>query len=472
MKSIRIIISVLVIFVFTSCEDYLEPVPTSVISGASFYADEAQLMQGVYNMYDGLQGANDTSSRSNHATQIEFYVTEMRSDNTRSKSGEGEAAQFDNLAVEATNGLIADHYRSFYNVIFRANTVLQNLGVASESNKAKIEGEAKFIRAYVYFNLVRLYGAIPLIDNVIGVNDDASYIRRPVEDIYDLIVSDLNSAVAGLDNSNGRNRATKAAAQGLLAKVHLTLGNYLEAQQLLESVMSDGFALEANFRDVFFNENNSEVIFSIGYSSGLALDSQNFSAEFLNGVGRTVGVNYVTDDAKAFMETNGGNRTAVSMRTDPIQPTQTQVIKFLPDGFDGGSDGKTFDFDARLAGNDWIVLRYADILLMHAEAILAGGTDTNDPAALASFQKVRDRAGLTEIVTSISKDDLLAERRVELAFENQRLYDIIRFGKGIDILGAYAVAIGANFTSNDLLLPFPQIEIGLSKGLLEQNPGY
>ena len=109
-----------------------------------------------------------------------------------------------------------------------------------------------------------------------------------------------------------------------------------------------------------------------------------------------------SDDAKAFMEINGGNRTAVSMRTDPIQPTQTQVIKFLPDGFDGGSDGKTFDFDARLAGNDWIVLRYADILLMHAEAILAGGTDTNDPAALASFQKVRDRAGLTEIVTSIS----------------------------------------------------------------------
>ena len=82
MKSIRIIISVLVIFIFTSCEDYLEPVPTSVISGASFFADEAQLMQGVYNMYDGLQGANDTSSRSNHATQIEFYVTEMRSDNT------------------------------------------------------------------------------------------------------------------------------------------------------------------------------------------------------------------------------------------------------------------------------------------------------------------------------------------------------------------------------------------------------
>jgi hypothetical protein len=223
---------------------------------------------------------------------------------------------------------------------------------------------------------------------------------------------------------------------------------------------------------VFFNESNSEVIFAIGYASGLVQDSQNFSAEFLNGVGRTVGVNYVTDDAKAFMEANGGDRTVVSMRTDPIQPTQTQVIKFLPDGFDGGSDGKTFDFDARLAGNDWIVLRYADILLMHVEAIMGSSSETNATAALASFQQVRDRAGLTDAVTSITKDDLLAERRAELAFENQRLYDIMRFGKGVDILGAYAVAIGANFTSNDLLLPFPQIEIGLSKGLLEQNPGY
>ena len=293
-----------------------------------------------------------------------------------------------------------------------------------------------------------------------------------MEDVYELIVSDLNSAVAGLDNFNGKNRATKSAAQGLLAKVHLTLGNYLEAQQLLESVMSEGFILEPNFSDVFFNESNSEVIFSIGYTSGLVQDSQNFSAEFLNGVGRTVGVNYVTDDAKAFIETNGGNRTVVSMRTDPIQPSQTQVIKYLPDGFDGGTDGKTFGFDARLAGNDWIVLRYADILLMHVEAILAGNNETNSATALASFQKVRNRAGFTDLVTSITKNDLLAERRAELAFENQRFYDVIRFGKGVEIFGAYAISIGANFTSNDLLLPFPQIEIGLSKGLLEQNPGY
>ena len=180
----------------------------------------------------------------------------------------------------------------------------------------------------------------------------------------------------------------------------------------------------------------------------------------------------MTDEAKAAITELGGNRIETSMRTDIIQPTQTQVAKFLPNGADGGADGRTFDFDARLAGNDWIVLRYADVLLMHVEAIMAGGQETSVQAALDSFQQVRNRAGLTDSVTNISKDELLAERRVELAFENQRLYDLIRFGKAVEILSAFAADNGSNFTTTDLLLPIPQGEIGLSNGLLSQNAGY
>jgi len=477
MKNIKYIKFLFLFTIFFACEDFLEPAPTSVVSSANFYTNESQLLAGIANMYDGLQGANDTSSNSNHATQIEFYVTEMRSDNTRSKNGEGEAAQFDDFAVQATNGLVADHYRSFFNVIFRANTVLANLEVASEENRLKFEAEAKFIRAYVYFNLVRLYGDLPLVDRIItGNNKEIAFVRKPKSEIYDLIESDLLAGVENLDNSNGRNRASKAAAQALLAKVYLTQGdNYIAAQNLLEDVMDSGYMLEPSFSDVFFTENNSEVIFAIGYASGQAQDSQNFSAEWLNGVGRTVGVNYVTDDAKAVLEESRGAgdiRTDISMRADPLQPIQTQVIKYLPDGDPGGEDGKTFTFDARLAGNDWIVLRYSDVLLMHVEAIIGSGQETNVPAALNSFQLVRNRAGLTDAVTNITKDELLLERRLELAFENQRLYDLMRFGKAIQVLGDFALANGTNFSSNDLLLPFPQSEIGLSGGLLDQNSGY
>ena len=476
MKNLKYIKFVVLVLVLSSCEDFLEPSPTSVISSEDFYQNEQQLLEGVINMYDGLQGVNDTSNNTNHATQVEFYVTEMRSDNTRTKSGEGEAAQFDDFAIQPTNSFIADYYRSFFNVIFRANTVLANLDVASAATRDKIEAEAKFVRAHAYFNMVRLYGDLPLVDRLVTAADgtDIFYDRRPTSEIYDLIESDLMSAVNNLDNSGSRNRASKAAAQALLAKVYLTQNaNYLEAQILLEDVMTSGYMLEPNFSDVFFNEANSEVIFSIGYTSGISTDSQNFSAEWLNGVGRTVGVNYATQDAVAALTANVDDvRAAVAFREDPLQPTQNQVTKYLPDGADGGDDGKTFSFDARLAGNDWIVVRYADVLLMHVEAILAGGQDTSVPAALNSFQLVRDRAGLTDPITNITKDDLLAERRLELAFENQRLFDLIRFNKAQEVLSAFASQNGTNFSTTDLLLPIPQREIGLSGGLLQQNPGY
>jgi hypothetical protein len=350
---------------------------------------------------------------------------------------------------------------------------LENLENATEDNRPKFEAEAKFLRAYVYFNLVRLYGDIPLIDRTITPDEvEISYTRVPTAEVYDLIVSDLLTAVEVLDNSNGRNRASKAAAQALLAKVYLTLENYLPAQQLLEEVMQSGFSLAEDFNDVFYNESNPEVIFAIGYKEGLLLDSQNFSAEFLNGVGRTVGVNYVTGNMVAFMNVNAGDRLETSLRPDPAQPSETQVAKFFPNGDSGGADGRTFSFDARLAGNDWIVLRYADVLLMHTEAIMAGQDETTNADALNSFQLVRNRAGFTDPVSSVDKEELLEERRAELAFENHRLYDLIRFGKAIEILGDFAIDIGANFSSNDLLLPIPQLEISLSNGSMQQNPGY
>ena len=452
----------------TSCEDdFLEPALSSAINGGSYYNNATELETAVVNMYDGLQGVNSTSAGDNHATQVEFYLTEMRSDNTRTKAQEGEAAQFESFAVEATNGIVADYYRSFYNVIFRANLVLANLEAAGTS-AAQFEAEAKFVRAYAYFNLVRLYGDIPLVTSLTGPADtDVAYTRVASDDVYDLIQADLNTAISGLDNTY-RTRASKAGAQALLAKVELTRGNYGEARSLLESVVATGnYSLESNFHDVFYDEDNSETIFSIGYETG-GIDSQNFSAEWLNAVGRTSGVNYVTADVRTAFDTYGGNRTAVSFRQDESQATEYQVAKYFPNG----ELGPQYASDPTKAGNDWIVLRYADVLLMHVESILAGSNATTDAAALASFQAVRDRAGLPTAVTEVTKDMLLNERRVELAFENHRLFDLMRMGAAQDVLSAFSSTNGYGFSSTDLLLPIPQVEIGLSKGALSQNPGY
>lgn len=475
MKPIKIIVSLLLVLSVASCgKDYLSPDLESAVNADIYYTTEAELENGLINIYDGIQGINSTSSNDNHAIQVEFYLTEMRSDNTRTKSSEGEAAQFESYNLEATNGIVQDYYNSFYNIIFRANIVLDNIGVASDANRAKIEGEAKFLRAYAYFNLVRLYGDIPLVDRVIEITDtDVQFTRVATATVYELIISDLQSAVAGLDNTY-KSRASKAAAQALLAKAYLTTGtNYLEAQMLCETVMQSGFSLESNFEDIFYNELNNEIIFAIGYNPA-GIDSQNFSAEWLNAVGRTSGVNYLTDEAKEALDTYGGNRGLdVSYRVDISQPTQHQVRKFIPNGEVDAHAGSDFTIsDPTAAGNDWIVLRYADVLLMHVEAIMAGGNETATPGALSSFQAIRDRAGLTDTVTNITKEELLIERRVELAFENHRLFDLIRLGEAQNILSAFSDANSYSFSATDLLLPLPQREINLSNGALTQNPGY
>jgi hypothetical protein len=478
MKQIKTILIVLVTFMSISCEDtFLSPDLTTGINADNYFSNDTEIESGVLNIYDGVQGVNAlqiTNNDLNHGVQVEFYVTEMRSDNTETKSNEGEAAQFEFFNIESTNGIVADYYRSYYNVVFRANLVLDNLSNASVAKAVAYEGEAKFLRAYAYFNLVRLFGDIPYVDKLISPLDtQTAFTRVATTQIYDLIVADLQTAVANLTDGGPNDRASKAAAEGLLAKVYLTLGRYSEAQTLLESVMDParGFGLQTNFKDIFYNEGNNEVLFAIGYLPDTRNDSQNFSTEWLNAVGRTSGVNYATLDAKTALDTYGGNRTAFSYREDQSQAGKYQVVKYLPDG-DANLGIAPTSSDPRSAGNDWIVLRYADILLMHVEAIMAGGASTTSSNAIASFQQVRVRAGITTPVTSITADELLLERRVELAFENQRFFDLLRFGKANDVFTAYSAANGLGYTSTDLLLPIPQIEIGLSNGLLSQNPGY
>lgn len=464
---------IVVITLFSCSEEFLSPEPTSVLVADTYFETEADLEAALINMYDGIQGVNSTSNNDNHGIQYEFYLTEMRSDNTRTKSNEGEAAQFEFYTVQPTNGIVTDYYTSFYNVIFRANTVLANLDVATPDNLAKIEGEAKFVRAYAYFNLVRLFGDIPLIDRVVQISDPdyeaLAYTRVPISDVYELIESDLLTAIDGLENLS-KSRGSKAAAQALLAKVYLTRGtNYLDAQILCENVMGSGFGLEPNFKDVFYNELNNEIIFSIGFV-GDSEDSQNFSAEWLNAVGRTSGVNYTTADVRTAFGTFGGDRTEYSFRVDIEQPTQFQVAKYLPNG-DVDLGIMPTSTDPTKAGNDWIVLRYADVLLMHVEAIMAGNSETSAQSARDSFNEIRLRANMPTIdaPNPITKQELLDERRVELAFENHRLFDLIRFNEAQNVLSDFSTATGASFQASDLLLPIPQREINLSNGLLTQN---
>ncbi|WP_422859579.1 RagB/SusD family nutrient uptake outer membrane protein [Flagellimonas sp. S174] len=476
MKHIKLLVLSLGL-VFSACD--LDPEPINATTIDDFFNDDDEILSGIINIYDGLQGSNPLEGDGGFnnpflGIQIEYQMGEVLSDNARTKSGSPQGFEFETFTVIPQTAAVTTYYRSMYRIIFDANVVLENLENASAENANKFEAETRFLRAYAYFNLVRFYGGVPLVDRVIFPDEtEIAFTRVPENEVYDLILQDLQFAVASdLDNSF-RTRASKAAAQTFLAKVYLTLGiNYLEAQRLLEEVIDSGnYSLEEDFLDVFYTEDNSETIFSIGFDDTNVNDSQGFSAEFLDAVGRGTGSNYATAELVAAFDAFGGNRGQFSFREDPGNPGLFQTVKFLPI-VDENVGVTSAPANPRIAGNDWIVTRYADVLLLHVESILAGGMTTSAPAAIESFQAVRNRAGLTDPVTEISMQDLMNERRVELAFENHRFLDLKRFGVAQQVLSEFSAANSHDFQAFELLLPIPAAEISISQGLLEQNPGY
>ena len=477
MKPIKYIALAVSGLILASCgDDFLNPVPDTAVSVDQFFSSDDDVLAGIIGIYDAIQGVNENTNGNeanvNRGVQFEYLITEHRTDNTRGATTEGSKADFHRYLVNANNVESEDYWASMYEVIFRANNILNFMDVADASNVAKYTAEAKFLRAYAYLNLVRLYGDVPLVTDVVSADDsEALFTRVATSTVYGQIVTDLQEAAGALDNTH-KSRASKAAAQGLLAKAYLSQPspNYSGAQQMCEAVISSGdYSLMTDFNDVFYSELNDEIIFAIEYFSGNTAESQSFSSEFTSAVraGREDGLNILNDNMVADLVAFGGNRRATSFTT--VQGSN-EVAKFFPDGFDVNDN---YGPNARNAGNDWIILRYADVLLMHVEAVMAGGPSTGNGVALNSFQAIRDRAGLTTPVTSISSNELLLERRVELAFENQRWFDLLRFGVADAVLSAHATAMGySDYSARSLLLPIPAREINLSDGLLTQNPGY
>lgn len=455
MKNYKILISLFAgLLLLSSCEKSLELSPISEIGSNSFYTNTEQVETGVYAIYDGLQAM----------VQTEYAVTEIRSDNGKTRTSEGEGAQFESMNVDPSNSTVSLYWSNNYNVIFRANTVLGHLdAVTNAAKKTQFEGEAKFARALCHFNLVRAFGDVPLINKVITATDKEYNVRTPKAEVYTSIINDLKDAASMLPAKAGTvaGRATKGAANALLGKVYLTTGDYGAANTALAAVGSTEYSLMPTFRDIFYKEQNNEVIFAVEYINDNATDSELYSLDFTS-KGRATGLNFATKDLMAAMD------TAVDKRKSATFYYEKAISTWECGKYVSSSSNTSY------AGNDWIVLRYADVLLMQVEAIMAGNTTTSDETAVAAFKAIRFRAGFdVSGITSVTKDDLLKERRLEFAFENQRLYDLIRFGKADEVLGAFSTKGEPNFaySSTALLLPIPQRERNLNPELA-QNPGY
>ena len=451
-------IFILVLLIFVSCsKEFTELAPISERNADNFYKTASDMEVAVNAIYGTL--------KSNGAFNQSYWILqELRSDNTF-WDGTGlaeEVTVFDRFNDISTSNITEDAWESSYLGISRANIVLnriENIDMDA-SLKSRLKGEALFLRSFYYYNLAVLFGNIPLILNeTASVAEGNEHRQVAAAEVYSQIATDLIDAEAGLpDKASATNgRATKGAAATLLAKVYLTKGEASNAETALRRVLTYGYTLVNDYSLLWGveNEYNSESIFEVDFQGGLSNQGNQFTNQFHGILSQAVtsGHRNIPEQDLIDAYETGDLRFAASIDGVVNGVNTGYTIKF----------GTTNSYNDDDAPNNWPVFRYADVLLMLAEAI--GESDE----AYGFINQVRNRAGLAPIDATTPGtfvDKLLHERRVELAFENHRWPDLLRMNKAESVMTAQGKNINGKF-----LYAIPQREIDLNSNFL-QNSGY
>lgn len=518
MKSLhKIVCYLFFILLISSCTKNIDITPVSNLYDDVFYKNLSEFDEALVGCYNGMQ----------KPLMDEWALTELRSDNsimgnpTSSSIPNRELSDLDLLIPATTHEKVYNYWLNSYYNIFNVNKVLSSLqinydssnstlvydntfNVINDADRKRIAAQASFIRAYHYFNLVRLYGGVFLIDRPVTAAASKNINRASVQSIYNLIIADLKNANQFGEPSkyaniakNDLGRANKWAAQALLAKVYLTLNNKPQARILLDSVIyQSGYSLQSKYDDVFSttNEMNSEIIFAVRYQAGKVGLGSPFPNMFapsssgnavVNGDGD--GYNYPSYDLPTAYSSSDPRKN-FNIKYYGSKPYSNKYI--LYDDIHQNSP-LLYQDDGE---NDWPVIRFADVKLMMAEAL-----GFSDSRAVGLINDIRSRVGLPDVTPATDAAFELAlsnERRLEFAFENQRWFDMIRFNVTTMTLTAekilkdhytsiyslhydsYLPVISLStllsYVSHDhLLLPIPQREIDNNTQLvIPQNPGY
>lgn len=482
----NIILSISLMLFIVSCSERLELSPISNKNVGNFYQTEQQFYQAIIGCYDGLQNA---VLKQNYS----YMMTESRSDNSWQQVDydDGQTSRFiDNPSTQILNTAWA----ASYSYIARCNYVLQNLetnNVLSESVKNLFKGEALFIRALIYFDLVRFFKDVPIVDRIISIEEAYSFEKSSMETVYDFIVSDLKQAAQLLPDvkpSENKNRATSIAAKAFLGKVYVFRSGYPlnknewelaseELKSVLDVVETTGFF--SSYSDIFSytNEGKDQAVFSIGCKSGAEGEGNPFPTRNApNGINPGTDplmipfggspMQLFLDDyilGSIFDEPND-KRYYYSVQTKWIEKSKDTVTNWpFCSKYKNGPIAAASDWDI-----DWIMLRYTDVYMLYGEAQYHLG---NKEPALDILNDVRERAGLEQLtiedIDSEEKfvDALLKERRKEFCFENQRWFDLVRTDRAFDLMKQFLnhYGSGENLKSKDqYFYPVPQRETDVS----------
>lgn len=472
----------------------LDMVPISQKSIEGFYQTEAHLNQAVLGGYNGLKAVWVTSQHS-------YMLTEARSDNTFQGQAynDGPISRFD---VPTDLPILYTAWSAYYSYINRSNQLLQVSGnVQMDDVKRKqYEGEAKFQRALFYFDLVRLFGGVPIVTTPLSVEASYQIDRATIEDVYNFIVQDLNEAAEVLPSaydSSNTGRATKWAAKGYLGKVHLFRSGYplLKnewdlARQLFKEIIDSGqFQFFSNYEDIydFSFEGGKQQVFSILFKAGTSGNGNPFPTRNASNDIAPVDIAegglpfggspfnlFLSDDLINSFEV-GDIRKDVSIQSSWLHKSG-ETITTLPTSrkYQNGPVVAANDWDI-----DWIALSYTDVLMMYAEC-LNELSYVPDGEAFAILNDVRQRAKLLPKTATDIPDQqsfrlwMEQERRHEFAFENLRWFDLVRTDRAFDLMKNFLTAYGlqSNIKGKEqYVFPIPQAVRDVTPHI-EQNLGY
>ncbi len=478
------------------------------IALSSFFRTESDVSSAVNGCYQSLRSSSTVGEDSG-------LFTDERSDDTGrndAQSNAGEPYQFHNFSLLPSNTYLKAHWVAMYQTIYRCNVVLANsskVTFAAASSGGQYSAEVKFIRAMIYFDLVRKWGDIPLVTNPLATISQvtANTYRQKQDSVFAQIVRDLtdvvNSPLPNLQPVTGIGHVSKAAGNALLGKVYLTMaltlnqGNRTTNLNLAKSALLAAYNLrtfgklsEIPYTDVFDVNKKStcpELILQIvnkqgdiNFSSDIAAINQ-AKGDLINSLkpSSSVGGN-VTHDLVNDYEPKD-LRGAFSIKFDSNAAVKDWYItKYRDVSAAAGVNG--------YGGNNTILLRYADVILMLAEVSQYLG---DNASAIAYLDLVRARAGMPSYETTMLNTTyntkypnlmlaILHERRVELAFEHQRWFDLIRTFSTPQLVAFfqaksqanYGTALLSNFTTKDRFYPIPYDEFKLDPVKMYQNPGY
>ena len=468
-------------FLVSSCgKGILEKSPESNFTPENFYKNADDAKAAVSAVYD-LMNTNEFYN------QGMWILSDQSTDDAEWGNGRSTANQAKNdldkyTFTPATTTFIG-LWSVAYRAINRANAAIDRLPAVTmdEPLKARLIGESKFMRAFYYFTLVRLFGDVPLVlQETISLND-LQVTRSPTEEVYKQIIEDFSAAETALPitySAADKGRATRGAAKSFLAKVYLTRGEWTKASTKAKEVMDlgAGYDLWTNFADAFLiaNENGKESVFEVqsnGVLGGEGSFMQGYMRPPFDRVNNVAGFgdDPATDNLyNAYNPADKRRNLTIKVYSPtgtPVPPSTIvfpgYVVKYLDPAATGNNDGN----------NNFPVIRYADVILMYAEALNEQAANNSD--AYNAINRIRNRAGLPNLTAGLSqaafRDSVLLERRLELAFEGHRRYDLIRTKRLQSAMTAQNPAVKVE--AHHLLLPIPQTERDVNP-LLTQNPGY